>query len=93
MLKRDNLTFGVLVGLVLPCMFYGLLWLVSLAVEYGSIWSRPFEPDKMRMLALVINIIPLRVYFVSYKFDKTGRGVLLATFVLMVAYFIYRRYS
>jgi hypothetical protein len=93
MLKKDNIAFGALIGLVLPCLFYGLLWAVSHFVEYGSIWSQPFQPDKMKMLALVINIIPLRVYFVRYKFDKTGRGVLLVTFLLMVAYFLYRRYS
>jgi hypothetical protein len=93
MLKKDNFALGAMVGLVLPCLFYGLLWVVSRFVEYGSVWSLPFEPDKMKMLALVINIIPLRVYFVRYKFDKTGRGVLLVTFLLMVAYFILRRYS
>lgn len=93
MLKRDNMGFGVLIGLVLPILFYGLLLGVSHFVEYGSIWSRPFEPDKMRMLALAINLIPIRVYFVTYKFDKTGRGVLLVTFLYMVAYFLYRRYS
>ena len=88
MLKRDNTAFGALVGLVLPGLAYGLLWFVSLLVDYGSIWSLPFESDKMMMLSLVINLIPIRVYFVSYKFDKTGRGVLLVTFLLMVAYFI-----
>jgi hypothetical protein len=93
MLKRDNIAFGALVGLVLPCLFYGLLWLVSLVVNPGSVWSLPFEPDKMRLLAMAINIIPLRLYFVTYKFEKTGRGVLLVTFLLMVAYFLVRRYS
>jgi len=93
MLKRDNIAFGALLGLILPGLFYGLLWLVSLVVEYGSTWSRPFESDKMMLLALIINLIPIRVYFVRYKFDKTGRGVLLITFLLMVAYFIFKRYS
>jgi hypothetical protein len=93
MLKRDNIVFGVLIGVVLPWLFYGLLWAVSHFVEYGSFWSRAFEPDKMKMLALAINLIPIRVYFVTYKFDKTGRGVLLITFLYMVAYFLYRRYS
>jgi hypothetical protein len=93
MLKRDNIAFGALIGLVLPGLFYGLLRLLSLLVETGSVWARPFEPDKMMMLALVINLIPIRVYFVTYKFDKTGRGVLLMTFLLMAAYFLYKKYS
>lgn len=93
MLKRDNIAFGALVGLVLPGLFYGLLSLVALLVETGSVWTRPFESDRMMLLALIINVIPIRVYFVSYKFDKTGRGVLLVTFLIMVAYFIFKRYS
>jgi len=92
MLKKDNFSLGILIGLVLPVMFYGLLRLVGLMVETGSVWARPFESDKMVMLALVINIFPIRLYFVSYKFEKTGKGVLLVTFLLTVSYFLYLRY-
>ena len=92
MLKRDNIAFGALIGLVLPAIFYGLLSLVSLFLETGTTWTRPFEPDNMLIFALVINVIPIRLYFVNYKFDKTGRGVLLVTFLLMVVYFAYIRY-
>lgn len=93
MLKRDNIAFGALMGLVLPAVAYGLLRIVSLFVEYGSIWAQPFKTDKMMLLALIINLIPIRVYFVTYKFDKTGRGVLLVTFLLMAAYFLYIRFA
>lgn len=93
MLKRDNIALGILVGLVLPGLFYGLLSLVAMIVETGSVWARPLESDNMLLLALVINVIPIRIYFVSYRFDKTGRGVLLVTFLIMIAYFLYQRYS
>ncbi|MCU0371297.1 MAG: hypothetical protein MUC31_07775 [Bacteroidales bacterium] len=92
MLKRDNIAFGVLLGFVLPGLFYGLLSLIAMFVETGSAWARPFEPDRMMILALVINVIPIRLYFVTYKFDRSGRGVLLATFLIMVVYFIFIRY-
>jgi hypothetical protein len=92
MLKRDNIAFGALIGLVLPAIFYGLLSLVALFLETGTTWTRPFEPDNMLIFALIINVIPIRLYFVNYKFDKTGRGVLLVTFLLMVVYFAYIRY-
>ena len=92
MLKRDNIAFGILVGLVLPVITYGLLSLITLFVETGTAWTRPFEHDRLLLLALIINVIPLRLYFVTYKLDKTGRGVLLATFLLMVCYFLYLRF-
>ena len=92
MLKRDNIALGVLVGTVLPAAFYGILAFISMFVETGTTWTRPFEPDRMLILSLVINVIPLRIYFVTLKYDNTGRGVLLATFLLMVLSFLYIRY-
>jgi hypothetical protein len=92
MLKKDNMVLGALIGLVLPALFYGVLRLIALFVHPGTIWTQPFEPDKMLILALIINVIPIRLYFVTYKFEKTGRGVLLITFLLMVAFFLFKRY-
>ena len=92
MLKKDNIFLGALIGLVAPVLFYGLLSLAALLVETGTAWTRPFEPERIMMLALAINVIPIRLYFVNYKFDKTGRGVLFVTFFLMVFYFLYIRY-
>lgn len=93
MLKRDNIVFGALVGLVLPVLIYGILWFISQLVKAEGIWAQPFQPENMILLAVILNLIPMRIYLVKYKYDKTGRGVLLVTFVLVVAYFIYRRYS
>ena len=92
MLKKDNIALGVIIGLVLPAVFFGILSLIAFFVETGTTWTRPFEKDRMLILALAINVIPLRMYFVTYKFDRTGRGVLFATFLLMVAFFLYTRY-
>jgi hypothetical protein len=93
MLKKDNMALGAAIGLVLPVLLYAVLRLIAVFVETGTEWTRPLEPDRMLILALVINVIPIRLYFVTYKFDKTGRGVLLATFLLMVAAFLYIRFS
>jgi hypothetical protein len=92
MLKKDNIALGVLIGLVLPALFFGLLSLVALLVETGTAWTRPFEHDRMMLLALIINVIPIRIYFVNYKYDKTGRGLLLMTFLYMILYFLFIRY-
>ena len=93
MLKKDNIAFGVLIGLVLPILIYCLLWFISLLVKAEGVWARPFQPENMMILSVMLNLIPMRIYLVKYKFDKTGRGLLLITFLLVAAYFIYRRYS
>ena len=92
MLKKDNIAFGLLIGLLLPAAFYGLLSVIALFVETGSALARPFEPDRLMLLAIFINLLPLRLYFVSWKLDKTGRGILLITFILVMAFFIFKRF-
>jgi hypothetical protein len=91
--KRDNIAFGVLIGLVLPAIVYGLLWFISLVVKAEGSWALPFQPENMMLLSVMLNLIPMRMYMVKYRLDKTGRGILLVTFLLVVGYFIYRRYS
>jgi hypothetical protein len=91
MLKKDNFTLGMAIGLVLPLAFYGLLRIAGLWIHPGTMWTKPFEPERMLLISLIINVIPIRLYFVSYKFDKTGRGILLITFLLMVVFFLYKR--
>lgn len=93
MLKKDNFAFGALIGLVLPAIIYGLLWFISMLVKTEGVWARPFKPENMMLLAVMLNLIPMRIYMVKYKFEKTGRGILLITFLLMIGYFIYRRYT
>jgi hypothetical protein len=93
MLKKDKIVFGVLIGLILPCLVYGILWFISQLVKVEGVWARPFQAENMMLLSIMLNLIPMRIYMVRYKLDRTGRGVLLITFLLVAAYFIYRRYS
>lgn len=92
MLKKDNLAFGALIGLMLPVILYGILLLVGSQINSGSWWALPCERDRMVIFSLAVNIIPIRIYFVSLKFDRTGRGVILSTFLLMVGGFLFIRF-
>ena len=93
MLKKNNIAFGVLIGLVLPVLVYGFLWMISMLINFEGAWARPFQPENMILLSVILNLIPMRIYLVRFKLDKTGQGVLLITFLLVAAYFIYRRNS
>jgi hypothetical protein len=92
MLKKDNTLFGLLIGLVLPAVFYGILSLIAHFVNTGPVWARPFETDRMMLLSIFINLLPIRLYFVSWKMEKTGRGVLLITVLLVIGYFAMKKF-
>ncbi len=92
MFKKDAIWFGLLAGIILPCLFYGLLYLVSMILRDGTYMARIFHSRSIMLLAVAINFIPIRLYFVNLKFDKTGRGILFMTFLLVIAYFIIIKY-
>jgi hypothetical protein len=92
MLKRDNIGFGILIGSLLPLAFYGILLAISQLVRPGTVMAKPFETSHMMLISLIVNVLPIRLYFVSWKMDRTGRGVLLMTFLLMAGFFIFNRY-
>jgi hypothetical protein len=92
MLKRDSIGFGVLVGVVLPGILLLILLGLGRLTEPGAFISRPFEGFKPILASLVINLVTMRIYFVNFKMDRTGRGILLATFIIGAVFFLLYKY-
>ncbi len=88
MLKKDSLWLGILIGIVSPFIFYGFLVLVNLVISGLFSEDREIKKNTMFLLSIFINLLPIRIYFVSLKMDNTGRGILLITFALMLLFFI-----
>jgi hypothetical protein len=88
MFKKDTNLLGVLMGIFLPVMFYGFLFLINLLIL--SIFDLNFiiKQSTLQLISIFINLFPLRYYFVKLKYEKTGRGILLVTFMYLVFYFL-----
>lgn len=88
MFKRNSLWFGALIGILMPMALYGLLY--GALVIYNRSASEPlaFDTSLLQLISPVINLILIRYYFVNKKFDETGRGILLVTFIYVIAYFV-----
>ncbi len=87
MLNKDSWILGVLVGLLLPAMVYALVILVLL--PYGQVEGFTYAPRPRIpfLVAIIANLFPFRFYMVSKKYDRTGRGILLVTFLMIITYF------
>jgi len=88
---KDSLLLGIALGLALPLISFGILYAVS------TIFA-PADKDYLigistvSLISVFTNLFTLRYYLVKLKFDKTGRGILLLTFVLAIGYFaVYMR--
>ena len=88
MLKKDSLLLGIIVGTVLPAILFAILYFLSRTFA-------PADKDYLVKLPTVVlisifpNLFTLRYYLITLKSDKTGRGILLVTFIFAILYFIF----
>jgi len=88
-LKRDSYLFGGIFGAVLPGIALVIIAAIFRFLE--SVMAAPVDIEKkhLLLLSIIINLFPLRTYLVKFNYDKTGRGILLITFIYVIAFFVF----
>ena len=87
--RRDHYGFGILLGILLPVVFYILLFILDLLVMAIFNTHMLAKQEYLVILSLAINLFAIKYYFVNLNYDKSGRGVLLVTFAGALAYFLF----
>ncbi len=89
MLKKDNWLLGILLGGLMPLVIY--LLILGAMKQWGTISEQPdiyyLKKSTMLLIGIFSNLFTFRYYMVNLKFDKTGRGILLTTFVYAGIFF------
>jgi hypothetical protein len=85
--KQDNLLLGIILGAVTPWILYGIIYYIDMLVRKIFHMYLLLSPSTMQLVSIVVNVFVMRYYLVKLKFDKTGKGVLLLTFIYILAYF------
>ena len=85
--RKDSMILGLVMGILLPVVCFGILFAVS------SFFAPDGKKYLIKLSSLILvsvfaNLFTMRYYLVNLKFDKTGRGILLVTFILAIAYFV-----
>lgn len=78
MLKKDSFWLGLGIGLAGPLILFGIIYLVKILLGNLAL-------DKAMFVCVALNIVPIRYYFINEKMDRTGRGVLAMTVILIIA--------
>ena len=87
-LKKDSIWLGIALGIVLPGILYLILHFVNKAFE-NPVSGKTYLTDTMvQIISLIINLLLMRYYLINLKADKTGRGILLVTFIVGITLFI-----
>ena len=89
-LKKDHFIFGLLIGLSLPVLLFLVIWLLNYILFLIGIAKLFLDRETHILISMFGNLLPIRYYFVNLTFDKTGRGVLLITFVTILLFFVFK---
>jgi hypothetical protein len=86
-LKRDSWTLGIILGVALPLLVYGIVLFIMM--QWGTVHEGVYvlKPSTMKLVAIFSNLITFRYYMVNLKYDRTGRGILLVTFLMAGVFF------
>ncbi len=86
-LKKDNFFLGLGLGLLLPLPVYAVFYGLDLLLKLTGIWHGLHQPENIYLLSLAGNVLLFRAAFVRWNNPKTGKGVLLVTIALVLAFF------
>lgn len=79
---------GIVIGIVLPALLFVLLFALSRAfAPIGKDYL--VKLSTLELISIFPNLFMLRYYLKTLQMDKTGRGILLVTFVFAIIYFYF----
>lgn len=86
-LKSDSFIVGLIIGIVLPLILYGILHFINVNFTNWKTHNKFLSESTTQILGIAVNALTLRYYLIKRKADKTGRGIMFVTFVLAILFF------
>ncbi len=94
-LRKDSYVIGILLGVIVPALCFGILYAILMLMVHFQPTMLVNNPNLMRtilpklvLIGMIPSILLLRHYLVTLEYDKTGRGILIATFVIAIVFAI-----
>lgn len=87
-LQQDSILAGILMAISTTALV--MLVYVLLREIFPDVSTIRYLRRQSFMLAgIFVNLFSFRYFMLSKKLDQTGRGILLAMFVMTVSYFVF----
>jgi hypothetical protein len=90
MLKKDHFIFGSLIGIFFPLVVLGIIYGINYFLIILGVAHFYMDLQTAVLVSLGANMVAIRYYFVNLKYDKTGRGVLFFTFLMILLFFVFK---
>ena len=90
MFKKDSMITGILIAIVVMVGgYFAMKYLNVFISDYFFNRQPVFRESTIRVLAIFLNVFPFRYYMLKTDYEYTGRGILMVTFIVGLAYFFY----
>ncbi len=87
LLNKDSHFIGTVIGLILPIIGFALAFAITTIIDLIGGTHLNNNLNEFKLIGIAFNLWPIRYYFVKKKYELTGRGILLVTFIYVVIYF------
>jgi hypothetical protein len=84
MFKKNSYLFGILLGTVIPILFFGVLYGLNFMTGIFSHGTIMLSIHKMMFVSAALNILPIRYYILHMEVENTGKGILIVTLILIL---------
>jgi hypothetical protein len=89
LLNKDGLVFGIIVGIsVFVTGIILILGLNYLVVKAASL-NHGLKSDFAVLIAVALDILAMRVYFLKETTHTTAKGILFVSFILIICFFAF----
>jgi Na+(H+)/acetate symporter ActP len=90
-LKTNSVWYGIAIGLIVPVILYFSLSVLveklSLELTFGI---QLVQEKNIELVSIFLNLFIMYPYLQKPDYERTGRGVLLITFIMALLHFFFR---
>ena len=84
MFKKNSYLFGIVLGIVLPVLLFGVLYGLNTMTGIFFHGTIMLSIKKMMFVSTALNILPIRYYILHKEVENTGKGILIITLILII---------
>ena len=88
-LKKDELSLGVLIGLVAPLPVAVLFAVILRLIQINIHILGNTRITDMLLLGVGTNLLIMRYYIIKLKFENTAKGLIIVSFIIILLFFIF----
>lgn len=92
-LKNDKLSLGILIALVIPLPIAVLFATILRLIQINFHILGNTRITDMLLLGIGMNLIIMRYYIIKLKFENTAKGIIIASFIIILLFFLFLKNS